>query len=814
MVRAARDAGQEIPYFIQTGRTYLRDVVQQGGWFDSDYLTQVQRLSRVMSAVPFFRQLTLFDAAGVPVAGYPVYQGDYGLTGAEGPLVRLALSGGVPQDMAIYGDKQADTGVVFIAPVTDAQTGQTVGAMAGRVDLSANPLMQAVVHNLESFAAWDGQGAILDENGSLLYQVGNHPLPVNFEPSQTAPLGEAVAYTDQSPEGRRLVVYHAAAGHPWGVVIVVPYKKALEVATQIAAPVNLILVPVGLIGLVMVSIIATQVTRPAEALALAAQRISEGRLDQAVTVRGEDEIGRAGLAFERMREKLRARLDELSLLLRVSQGVASSLNLSEALPPILQGVLTTTHAAGARIVLMPAEKTGDEPVRLQIFWAGPAAEDMAPLDAGVLALAQESSRNEPAIIENLARARAVLDVGLVSGKLQALLALPLRQESTYYGVLWLGYDRLHTFTQPEVNLLTTLAGQAVVAVTNARLFSAAEHERQRLSAILASTPDAVVVTGQAAEVLWLNPVAEATFELTGRAVVGRPVAEALPHPKLKQMLLAEPQEGGQELDLTSGRTLYASVSPIIGADGEILGKVCVLRDVTHFKELDAMKSEFVATVSHDLRAPLTFMRGYATMLPMVGQLTDKQREFADKIILGIEQMTKLIDALLDLARIEQGVGLSREACPLGDIVGEIVESVTPHAINKGLNLTLEVQPGLPTFSGDPTLLRQAFMNLVDNAMKYTPAGGYVKVALMLDPDKFRLAVGDSGLGISPADQTRLFQKFFRVRQRGSTQTKGAGLGLAIVKSTVERHGGRVWVESKLGKGSTFYVDLPRNGAPA
>jgi two-component system phosphate regulon sensor histidine kinase PhoR len=322
----------------------------------------------------------------------------------------------------------------------------------------------------------------------------------------------------------------------------------------------------------------------------------------------------------------------------------------------------------------------------------------------------------------------------------------------------------------------------------------------------------VVVTGQAGQVVLLNPAAEAAFELTGRAVVGHPVAEALPHPKLQQ-LLAESKEESQELELASGRTLYASVSPIIGADGSVLGRVCVLRDVTHFKELDSMKSEFVATVSHDLRAPLTFMRGYATMLPMVGQLTDKQREFADKIILGIEQMTKLIDALLDLARIEQGVGLAREACRLGEMLTEIVESATPHAVNKGLSLTLEMPPSLPSFSGDPTLLRQVFMNLVDNALKYTPAGGYVKMQLMVDTDKFRLAVADSGLGISPADQTRLFQKFFRVRQRGSSQTKGAGLGLAIVKSTIERHGGKVWVESKLGKGSTFYVDLPRSGAP-
>jgi len=432
----------------------------------------------------------------------------------------------------------------------------------------------------------------------------------------------------------------------------------------------------------------------------------------------------------------------------------------------------------------------------------------------VLALTQEEGRSGPALIENLARARAVLDVTLVSGRLEALMALPLRQENTYYGALWLGYALPHAFTQTEVNLLTTLAGQAVVAIVNARLFEAAEHGRQRLAAILASTPDAVIVTGQNDRVLLLNPAAETAFQLTGRSVIGRPVAEALPHPQLAQLLLAEAAENSRELEMESGRTLHASVSPIISADGQVLGRVCVLRDVTHFKELDSMKSEFVATVSHDLRAPLTFMRGYATMLPMVGQLNDKQREFGDKIILGIEQMTKLIDDLLDLGRIEAGVGLSRETCRLSDMVAEIVDSATPHAVNKGLSLTMDVAPDLPAFSGDPTLLRQAVMNLVDNAIKYTPAGGQVKVRLWLEPDLFRLAVSDTGLGISPADQARLFQKFFRVRQRGSSQTKGSGLGLAIVKSIVERHGGRVWVESRLGKSSTFHLDLPRYTAAA
>jgi PAS domain S-box-containing protein len=318
-------------------------------------------------------------------------------------------------------------------------------------------------------------------------------------------------------------------------------------------------------------------------------------------------------------------------------------------------------------------------------------------------------------------------------------------------------------------------------------------------------------------VLLVNPAAEAAFGLSGPGVIGRPVAQVLgaAHADLLRVL-QDKRNGGRppsarEIRIATGHTLYASASPIISADGSTLGQVCVLRDVTHFKEVDQMKSEFVATVSHDLRAPLTFMRGYATMLPMVGALNEKQKEFGDKIVAGIEQMTVLIDDLLDLGRIEAGVGLAREACQIDQIVNVVVDTLRPQAANKGLSLTVEASQQLPPVSGDPTLLRQAIANLVDNAIKYTPSGGQVGLRVASDPSKLLLVVSDTGLGIAPADQAHLFEKFFRVKQRGSSQVKGSGLGLAIVKSIVERHGGRVWVDSKLGKGSTFYMELPRNG---
>ena len=217
----------------------------------------------------------------------------------------------------------------------------------------------------------------------------------------------------------------------------------------------------------------------------------------------------------------------------------------------------------------------------------------------------------------------------------------------------------------------------------------------------------------------------------------------------------------------------------------------MLRDVTHFKELDQMKSEFVATVSHDLRAPLTFIRGYATMMPMVGTLNEKQHEFSNKIIAGVEQMTVLIDDLLDLGRIEAGVGLAREPVRMATIIAEAVDSLLPIAANKDVRVAVDAPTTLPSLSGDATLLRQAVANLLDNAIKYTPGGGEVRLRGWMEDGEFHFSVADTGVGIAPADQAHLYEKFFRVRQRGSTQVKGSGLGLAIVKSIIERHGGRV-----------------------
>lgn len=222
-----------------------------------------------------------------------------------------------------------------------------------------------------------------------------------------------------------------------------------------------------------------------------------------------------------------------------------------------------------------------------------------------------------------------------------------------------------------------------------------------------------------------------------------------------------------------------------------------------------MKSEFVATVSHDLRSPLTLMRGYATMLDMVGELNEQQQGYVKKIISGVENMSRLVNNLLDLGRIEIGVGLQVESVPVLDILERVMGAVQLQAAQKNISMNVELPKDMPhAVEADSALLHQAVYNLVENAIKYTPAGGRVIIRARPEPNHLVLEIEDTGIGITTEDLPRLFEKFYRGKQREARAQHGTGLGLAIVHSIAESHGGRVWVESEIGKGSKFYLKIP------
>jgi signal transduction histidine kinase len=203
------------------------------------------------------------------------------------------------------------------------------------------------------------------------------------------------------------------------------------------------------------------------------------------------------------------------------------------------------------------------------------------------------------------------------------------------------------------------------------------------------------------------------------------------------------------------------------------------------------------------------MRGYATMLEMVGQLNEQQTVYVRKIVNGVETMARLVNNLLDLGRIEAGIGLQVEIVPVQDIVERVVNSLQLQAAQKHIRLNADIQAqSIPLIEADQALLQQALHNLVENAIKYTRPEGKVLVRIQTQPLGIVFQVIDNGMGISPMDLPRVFEKFYRGVQQASKDERGSGLGLAIVKSIAERHGGRAWAESQLGKGSSFSMAIP------
>jgi PAS domain S-box-containing protein len=822
MERSATSAAEQIAYFTHIGQGLLGGFADDAGLLQDDPSALTARLQSDLSMLAFFNQLMLLDPDGELLAYYPEQAGDSGalgspeLTDQEKMLVLRVTEEGAPQSSTVH---RAPEGQVILSILMPVESGvdDRIGVLLGRIRLDAHhPVLSPILESLQRIGARGGEpgeGFIVEQVGEE-WQIIAHPetdmLLTDWskidDPLHAYEVKEGEAYEGRNRRDntRQLVYYLPVQGRSdWAVVVRLPYKAVQAQAAQIAAPLLGLQLLMGFVLVVVIPLVTSWLTRPLKQLATAARHIAEGDLTQSVQIPGADEVAQVGDAFEGMRVRLKGRMEDLSLLLQVSQAVSATLELPKGMPFILEGVLKATRAEVARIVLLSADGFPQ-----MVMSRGEPREGLGSLDRALAGAAR--GMETPLVLENLARARSLTDETL-DGSIKSVIALPVRTKDQVPAVMWVGYGEVRQFEPSEIDLLSTLASQTSVLVENARLFQSAEGGRRRLAAILASTTDAVLVTDRDDRLLLANPAAERAFDVEADRVVGQKVSETALESVLERIFgrsLSDSESLNEEVPLPDGRTLYASVSAILSSDGERIGRVAVMRDITHFKELDELKSDFVATVSHDLRAPLTFMRGYTTMLPMVGGLTEKQSEYVDKILQGVGQMSELIDDLLDLGRVEAGVGLERKPCHLGAILIEAVDGMRARAITKGLTVRLEPPEGTAVVSGDAALLRQMVANLVDNAIKYTPGDGVVTVSLSVHDKQAAIRVTDTGIGIAPDDHVRLFEKFYRIKRRDTADIPGTGLGLAIVKSIVERHGGRVWVESELNKGSTFHVLLP------
>ena len=331
-----------------------------------------------------------------------------------------------------------------------------------------------------------------------------------------------------------------------------------------------------------------------------------------------------------------------------------------------------------------------------------------------------------------------------------------------------------------------------------------EADLARYEAIFSTIQDGVIVLDNQNKIIFLNPAVREMYQVPEQHGIGRPLLDVITHPDLQALMAraaAEPLKY-HEINLDNGQVLNAQFTPIPG-----IGAAITMQDISYLKELDRLKNDFVHTVSHDLRSPLTALLGYAELIDRIGPLSEQQRDFLRRIQGSVQHITSLVNDLLDLGRLEAGYDLRRETVWIDSVLKYTLDTFDEEARAKGIALSSTLAPGIPSLRANPIRIRQLLDNLVGNAIKYTPPQGKVHVGIGARNDQVIIEVRDTGPGIPKSEQNRIFEKFYRASNVPEGAT-GTGLGLAIVKSILDSYQGRIWVESTPGQGSSFFVVLP------
>ena len=520
-----------------------------------------------------------------------------------------------------------------------------------------------------------------------------------------------------------------------------------------------------------------------------------------------------------------------------NQQVMNLLELINDRAAAVSSVGTAVINAGHNLTKMSAETLSRTVAALRVsagkvYLKEPGSADLIATASHALALEEDGSGlqrvaahcanvRQTVLLQNMAAFAWSKDVvaWLAERKLGALVCVPLMADDEVVGVLQAIAPLGKQFETGELDTLHIITGQLALGVSNARLFVRVRAEQQQMKAILSSSGDAIIGLDATGHIQLANPAAERAFAINARRTQGQLLSEVTGNAALSTAIetalkAEQPQPLGFEITLANNAVLFCNLSPIVDPNGVLSGWVAVMQDITRFKEAERLKSDMILTASHDLRNPVNLTLG---ALDLLGKATpawnEIQQEAYDLSILGVRRIEALISDLLDLERIEQRIGLKPADCELGEIAQTVVTELTLQAQARNHKLIFDRARADVPVRGDAQRLYQVISNLVGNAIKYTPNGGIVTLAVWTQDGQARLDVRDTGPGIPPEAQARVFERFYRV-PNSNNQERGTGLGLAIVKSIVEQHAGRVWVTSVVGQGSTFSIALPTLAVPA
>jgi PAS domain S-box-containing protein len=539
------------------------------------------------------------------------------------------------------------------------------------------------------------------------------------------------------------------------------------------------------------------------------------------------------VAMQPLRDRMQAWLDKRFfrekydaglMLKRLSRTAASVLQIDLLTEMILAEVISTMHVSSGAVFIID-EKGGG--YRLRAYNGVdpiPPSHSLFRLDSPVcvwlaahqISLSSRVLDMDPSFIGLWAREREDLT------RIRAELLVPLLAHGKLIGILVLGPKLSETaYSSEEQLVLDTLANQTAVAVENARLFSETVAEKERTATIVEQAFAGIILLDSVLRIVGLNPAAEAIIGCDSARATGALLRDVWgpgilneKSPLRKAMITGQRVAPIEETLVVGDRRHVV----LVGATPLRKGYLLSLADVTQLKEVERLKSDIVANVSHEFRTPLAIIKAYSELLmdDAQGGTAASRHEYLAIIDAETDRLAGMVSGLLDLARLEAG----RETIimlpvSLGEVIVEVVDRLQPQARARDLSISVDIMRDLPTFLANRELLIAVVSNLLGNAIKFSRDGGRVDVVARHADNLAILQVTDQGIGISAYDMEHLFEKFYRGSTAKDAGVRGTGLGLVLTKQAVEAHGGSISVDSQLGRGACFTVSLPLgNGSGA
>jgi signal transduction histidine kinase len=725
-----------------------------------------------------------------------------------------------------------------------ADNGDFLGLVATNIKL------QSLSHTLASIVAEHHSEdtfeiVIIDSAGQIIA----HPSPpqlLSEEAKKPEHLTRAVLtgqsgnmILDDSQGEEMLYSYVPIPSAGWGVVVSRPTASAFATPQATHRGVLFLIAFFLAIGLLFWVALSRQVIKPLEHLAAFSQSVGLKRKTsdqerQAVNRLSSraDQIGHLSRSLTRMEQAIDARLKELSTLVQTSAAVVSTLDSKIVLDRILEQVellmdinMCTIVALDEQRGMFRAQASRGLSQRytdqLAINPSEPLSVTLRAIRSGEPVQISDTETDE-SFATSRPRARAE--------GYRSILAVPLNTQHAPPSALLVYRPEPHQFSEREINLLTNFANHAAMAIENATLYARSDmrlkEQTRRLEALIQSLQDGLILENLQGSVLYANRRISELVDLPLEDITGSPASHLMDRLLSRTVAINGQENTNGRANLEAAmqgsqtpsaelavrfprqiRYLRLQVFEVTDAAGMRIGRGQILRDITHNREIDRMKSSLISTVSHELRTPLAAIKGYATTLLAEDVQWDAltQKEFLEIISTETDRLSNLVNDLLDMSRIEAGsLKVNQVECNLEELIRRAIQTSHPAP---GDRMQINLLEGLPPIFADQNRIVSVLRNLIENAAKYSGETTPIRVSAIRQSDTIVVRVEDEGPGIPAEDSERIFESFYRVENGLSRSAPGAGLGLSISRGFVHAHGGKIWMEPR-SQGTCIAFSLP------